>query len=122
MAKIEETEDAIVDGTVFVIAGIGDFLGRYFEIAMVAGMDHHIGTRFGIDEAVSLGNAEPVNIGAHALEELPDLQGAFLGADGHHLMEGAFDFDAPADEGSGHPTGEVMPFQDEDFFAFVCQS
>ena len=65
-------------------------------------------------DAVALVDGQPVDIDAHVVKELADLEALAGLADGHHLMERGLDLEAVAHEVGGEAAGHVMLFEDQD--------
>ena len=70
---------------------------------------------------VRLGHVQPVDIHAHIVEELADLQAVAFIADAHHFVQRRFDLNAAPDKAGGKAAGQIVPFQNKDVLALVRQ-
>ena len=84
--------------------------------SLVTVMDRHVDVLTGHDDAVAFRHFQPVDVDAHLIEERADFQPVFVISDGHHLMQGGFDFETVSDEVCGKSAGQVVFFENEDVF------
>ena len=95
-------------------ADLVDLLGDGGVAVVIVRVQHLVDAGVGQGHAVALGHGQPVDIHAHVVKELADLQALAGLADGHHLMEGGLDLKAVADKVGGQAAGHVVLFQDQD--------
>ena len=96
-----------------LLKGAGDGGVDLTGHAFVAVVKGHVQPGVREDDTITLRHGKPVDVHAHIVEELTDLQPFALLADGHHLMQGGFDLDAVADEVRCEAARKVVLLQDQ---------
>ena len=81
---------------------------------VIVRVQHLVDAGVGQRDAVAFGHGQPVDVHAHVVKELADLQALAGLADGHHLVQGGLNFKAVADKVGGQAAGHVVLFQDQD--------
>ena len=107
-------EHQLVNLVIGARADLVDLTGDSGVAVVIVRVQHFVDAGVGQRHAVALGNGQPIDIHAHVVKELADLQALPGLADGHHLMERSFDLKAVADKIGGQAAGHVVLFQDQD--------
>ena len=94
-----------------VSAGAGGVnVARHVLVAVV---QHGVDALAGHDDAVRLRHRQPVDVNAHVVKKLADLQPFAFRADGHHLMQRGLHLKAVAHVVRGDTAGHVVLFEDQ---------
>ena len=94
-------------------ADLVDFFGDGGVAAVIVVVEDLVDAGVGQGHAVALMNRQPVDLHAHVIEELADLEALAGLADGHHLVQGGLDLEAVAHKVGGKAAGHIVLFKDQ---------
>ena len=100
----------------FVIGAGADLIDLFCDggVAVVIVMvENFVDTGVRQRNTVTLVDREPVDIDTHVVKELADLKPLAGPADGHHLVQGSFDFKTVAYKVGSQTAGHVVLFEDQ---------